>query len=118
MYITKENLAKYPEFHQAVQLCELMGMSWRSIYVDPSYELAITFKGTLSKEQVKNVIMHFCDLLVGECDSEAIKPELYQDYRYKDFSGQETEVYTPDDWSFERLIPVDCEDCKEAELPL
>lgn len=103
-YKKEELAAEYPKLHSAVVLCELMGYVWKSIYMDKSNELAIEFEGKLSEADVRNIKMHFMDLIDGECDFSHITTEYAQDYLYHhNDDGYTTEVYTPDGYDYKNF---------------
>lgn len=78
----------FPFIRNAVSTCEAKGFKLRDVYMDNRGELAISFFGKLSKEDIKFVIMQFC-----KDDKKIAEPEEHQDFVYrKDF----TEIYTPD----------------------
>ena len=97
MYIYKKEELD-PKFYDAVLLCELMGMKWNSLYMDKSGELCISFKGKLSEEQVRTVLMHFLDIIYNDTNINSISTEYHKDYKYTGNRNREiyTSVYTPD----------------------
>lgn len=105
MYIyTKEDLKEYPQFHDAILLCELSGLKWVSLYMDPSGELAITFDRLLTEERIKFVLMHFLDIIYNECNIDAINPKENVDYVYNYYKKQ-TQIFTPDGLDYRNHIP-------------
>lgn len=94
MYIyEKTELNEYPKLASVIQLCELGGLKWRDLYMDKSNELAITFYGILTKNQIKTVIMHFKDLIDGDTNVDEISVEEFSDFMYmnRHHSGKERE---------------------------
>lgn len=101
MYLyKKEELKEYPQFHDAILLCEYMGLQWKSIYMDREGGLAISFKGKLNEEQVKTVLTHFKDIIDGDTNVEKISCEYLKDYEYED---DITRIYTPDGYDYRNL---------------
>lgn len=102
MYLYKKSkLIEYPKFHDAILLCEYMGLQWKSLYMDNKGELAITFEGKLNEEQVKTVLMHFKDILDGDTDVEKISCEYLKDYEYDD---ETTRIFTPDGYDYRNIL--------------
>lgn len=100
----KEELS--PRFHDAVLMCELMGMRWTSLYMDSKGELAISFDGILSEEQIRNVQMHFLDIVYNDTNMSRVKTEEFKDYIYlgNKQEGQRTVVYTPDGINYKKYM--------------
>lgn len=96
---SKEQLAEYPQLQDAITLCELGGLKFRSIYIDPDGEIAITFDRLLTEERVKFVLMHLLDIIYGDCNVSAIKPKQDVDFVYN-FAGRCTQIFTPDGLDF------------------
>lgn len=101
MYLYKKSeLKKYPQFYDAILLCEYMDLQWKSIYMDNNGELAITFEGKLNEEQIKTVLMHFKDIIDGDTNVEKISCEYLTDYEY---DGETTRIFTPDGYDYHNL---------------
>lgn len=101
------NKEELPEkLHDAVLLCELMGMKWTSLYMDPKGELAISFEGKLLEEQIRNVQMHFLDIVYNDTNMSRVKTEEFKDYIYlgNKQEGQRTVVYTPDGINYKKYM--------------
>ena len=110
MYIyEKSELKEHPMFQQAVMLSEMQTKAqWRSIYRDKAGELAVSFYGRLSEEQIKIVLMHFKDLIDGDTDTNSISCKPCTDYSYSNMhhsNGEEeyTQVFTPDGYDYSRF---------------
>ena len=110
MYIyERQELAEHPMFQQAIMLSEMqIDKEWRSIYRDPSGELAVSFYGKLSEDNVKTVLMHFMDLVDGDTDLNKISPKYNVDYSYANghhANGEKeyTQIFTPDGYDYSRF---------------
>jgi hypothetical protein len=109
MYIyERTELAEHPMFQQAVMLCEMQtNATWRSIYRDYSGELAVSFYGMLTEEQVKTVLMHFKDLIDGDTDIENISCKYGTDYNHSNKEGigekPYTQIFTPDGYNYSQF---------------
>ena len=95
----KEQLAEYPQLQDAITLCELGGLKFKSIYMDPNGEISIIFDRLLTEERVKFVLMHLLDIIYGDCNVSAIKPKQNVDFVYN-FAGRCTQIFTPDGLDF------------------
>ncbi len=106
MYIyEKSELTEHPQFFEAVLLSEMQTKAeWRSIYRDKSGELAVSFYGKLTEDQIKTVLMHFKDLIDGDTDTNNISLEYGIDYNYsnKEGIGEKpfTQIFTPDGYDY------------------
>lgn len=101
------NKEELPErLHDAVLLCELMGMKWISLYMDKNGGLAVSFSGMLSEEQVRNVQMHLLDLVYNDTNIDRVKTEYFKDYIYlgSKQNGERTIVYTPDGLDYRKYV--------------
>jgi hypothetical protein len=110
MYIyERQKLAEHPMFQQAIILCEMQtNTKWRSIYRDKSGELAVSFYGKLSEDNIKTVLMHFKDLIDGDTDITAISCKYNIDYSYNNehhANGEKdyTQVFTPDGYNYSQF---------------
>ena len=110
MYIyEKSELAEHPMFQQAVMLSEMQtNATWRSIYRDTSGELAVSFYGKLSEENIKTVLIHFKDLIDGDTDTNNISCKYGIDYSYENghhANGEKeyTQVFTPDGYNYSQF---------------
>ena len=86
------------QVQNAITLCELQGMVWEDLYMDPQGELAVAFKGKLSEDQIKMVNMHFLDLLYGDTQE-----EKYNQIDY-DYNNGKTSIFNPDGEDFKRIF--------------
>lgn len=110
MYIYKKSeLVEHPMFWNAILLSEMQtNAQWRSIYMDKSGELAVSFYGKLSEDQIKTVLMHFKDLIDGDTNVDAISCEYNTDYTYDNghhANGEKeyTQIFTPDSYDYSRF---------------
>ena len=110
MYIyEKSELVEHPMFWNAILLSEIQtNAKWRSIYMDKSGELAVSFYGKLSEEQIKTVLMHFKDLIDGDTDVNNISCKYGVDYSYDNghhANGEKdyTQVFTPDGYNYSQF---------------
>jgi hypothetical protein len=110
MYIyEKPELVEHPEFQQAIILSEMQtNAQWRSIYRDKSGELAISFYGKLTEDQIKIVLMHFKDLIDGDTNVDNISCKYGVDYSYDNghhANGEKeyTQVFTPDGYNYSQF---------------
>ena len=105
----KTELAEHPMFQQAIMLCEMQTKGeWRSIYRDPSGELAVAFYGKLTEEEVKTVLMHFKDLIDGDTNTDNISCKYLIDYSYSNdhhSNGERefTQIFTPDGYDYSQF---------------
>lgn len=105
---TKKELAKYPYFLQAITLCELQGLKWNCLYMDPDGELAITFEGVLTEDNVRDVLMHFMDIIYNDTNVSNISTKKDVDYvvcnrHHADGHSEYTQVFTPDGLSYKNF---------------
>lgn len=110
MYIyEKSALTEHPQFFEAVLLSEMQTKAkWRSIYMDKSGELAVSFYGKLTEEQIKTVLMHFKDLIDGDTDINNISCKFNIDYSYYNEHhaiGEKvhTQIFTPDGYDYSKF---------------
>lgn len=110
MYIyEKSELTEHPQFFEAVLLSEMQTKAkWRSIYRDKSGELAVSFYGKLTEEQIKTVLMHFKDLIDGDTDTDNISCKYGIDYSYDNghhANGEKeyTQIFTPDGYDYSKF---------------
>ena len=107
MYATTIQDIEIPFLHDAALACELKGFKFRSLYMDPTGECAISYYGHLTEQQIKEVIINFC--YPGEDKSyDEVHPEYLKDYTYENghHSNGEKEytiIYTPDDLDYRTL---------------
>ena len=80
--------------------------NFRSLYMDPSGECAISYYGYLTEEQIKEVMINYCYPYEDKCYDE-VYPEKGVDYNYNeldDAAGKPfTIIYTPDGFDYRTL---------------
>lgn len=109
MYIyEKQELKDHPQIYNAVILCELQTHSrFCSIYRDKNGELTVSFYGILSENKIKNILMHFKDLIDGDTNVDNISCTQDKDYNYEyaNFYGEKdfTHIFTPDGYDYSKF---------------
>lgn len=109
MYIyKKEDLAEeYPQLHDAITLCELGGLKWKSLYMDPSGELSVVFDRLLTEERIKFALMHFLDVIYNDTNVDTISTKENIDYVYN-YEKKYTQIFTPDGLDYRTNISSRC----------
>lgn len=105
---------KNPFLHDAAYVLSLREndkgekiFKFRSLYMDPTGECAISYYGHLTEQEIKEVMLNFC--YPGEDKSyDEIHPTIWEDYEFMkgNFSKGDpdyTTIYTPDGLDYRTL---------------
>lgn len=107
MYWSKIEEIDVPVLHDAALLCSMQGMKFRSLYMDPQGELAISFYGRLPIEKIREVLIQFHEN--PDALYSSVNPEEHVDYIYQNDhqEGYTTQIYTPDGVNYRKLLNIE-----------